>query len=261
MKFVAAMRFRLFLVLMLPLSLHAQVGPQASDVLPTPDEPLDTPRQEHLKRVKPDKELVKGIGFLPGRMHRIEGLSLSIWTSRTLRQPLVVKGVNMDFQPLGALFVMLMILYQPFTVVLNDGGSSDNEIILHPVPTLDDTLVQIRGLDLRVAGCVPHSALYGLGLSGAGSTYTVQHGTAVSLAMNMTTELHGLQLALWGNLTRAGKGIQIGLFNRAEGCDCLQFGLLNRNGRRLLPFVNWARRRDVQAAERRARALQTGKPD
>jgi hypothetical protein len=170
-------------------------------------------------------------------MHRAEGLTISAHTERKNGKPLEIRGVNMDFQPPGVFVVPYVVLFQPFGVA--SASRHDTLGTRGAAFAPEDTLAQIKGLDLRLMGAFPTASLNGLGMTAGVSTFQVQRGAAISVFGNFSEELHGLQLALWANNASSGKGVQIGPFKKSEQCDCVQFGLLNRNAKRLRPFVNW----------------------
>lgn len=66
-------------------------------------------------------------------------------------------------------------------------------------------------------------------------------GIQVSGLVNSADQLEGVQVAGLVNRARRIHGIQVGVFNTADHLEGLQIGLLNRSGKRWLPFINWGK--------------------
>ena len=199
-------------------------------------------RKEHTYKTR------RGVCLLPSYTKRIDGLALSLLTQNrgsaaplsTSDTPLVINGMNLDIQPLIPAFIGIWApLYHVFSMLKTE----DSTAKAAPMFYREDSLIYITGVDLNVFGSYAGSNLRGFGYGTILNTYVVQRGVSVSVLFNDAVELHGAQLSLLGNYTRKGRGVQIGLINRCQDCDCLQIGLINRNGNSFRPLVNWRKKR------------------
>ncbi|MFN0216807.1 MAG: LA_2272 family surface repeat-containing protein [Saprospiraceae bacterium] len=65
------------------------------------------------------------------------------------------------------------------------------------------------------------------------------NGVQAAGVINIAQEVKGAQLSGLVNKASKIRGCQIGVFNAADDLKGLQFGLINRSGKRWLPIVNW----------------------
>ncbi len=103
----------------------------------------------------------------------------------------------------------------------------------------DKEKVVINGLTASILGHVSGTRVNGVSLNGACSVHTRCDGIVASFGGNIVDEFNGLVLGGIKNHSTVGRGVQIGLFNSCTQLKGFQFGLLNRNQKRTLPFVNW----------------------
>lgn len=225
------MKLPLLIILLLPATLCAQIGSDISE--------LDT--QQRVHHIVPTSSVVKGVAFLPGSMRQVNGLTISIYTAGKNDQQLEIRGMNMDFNPTGMFIAGYMLFFHPFMVV-NKPDTTLIKIQRRPLYSYEDTMVIIKGFDLRLMGSFPLARLSGFGLTAGVGTYSDLYGVSISLFGSIAENLRGVQLSTVGNIARTGRGLQIGLFNRADACRCVQLGLLNRNGKSLMPLINWSRK-------------------
>jgi hypothetical protein len=95
-------------------------------------------------------------------------------------------------------------------------------------------------MKFQVAGFINSAdQINSLQISGAFNNVNEVKGIQISGFLNYADVVKGVQIAGMVNHARRVRGLQIGIINTAKDCDCLQIGLLNRSGRRWLPFVNW----------------------
>ncbi len=80
-------------------------------------------------------------------------------------------------------------------------------------------------------------------IAGIVNRATSIQGVQVAGVTNYANEVDGIQIAGIANHAQKIRGLQIGFFNSAKECSCVQIGLLNRVGGRLLPIINWGNRR------------------
>ncbi len=114
----------------------------------------------------------------------------------------------------------------------------------------------LMGTNIQIAGAVNHARngvsvcqiagavnnakqIEGVQVAGAVNNSQKVNGIQMAGAVNRAKEVNGFQIAGAVNIARKVNGVQIGLFNSAKELDGFQIGLINRSGRRVLPFFNW----------------------
>ena len=83
-----------------------------------------------------------------------------------------------------------------------------------------------------------NSTSNGVSISIVGNGANKMNGLAISGLFNINYQLKGVQIATLHNKTTHARGLQIGLFNSCKTGKLVQLGLINKIGKRALPFIN-----------------------
>ena len=143
------------------------------------------------------------------------------------KDTLVVNGLNTEIG-LGMIFLPYLLSPSPeYTIEEYDRKIRDNENVF------------INGVSISFLGHLSNSRISGVSLNGFCSEHTRSDGVVASFGGNIVGEFNGLVLGGIKNHSTVGRGVQIGLFNSCTQLKGFQFGLLNRNQKRTLPFINW----------------------
>lgn len=140
---------------------------------------------------------------------------------------LVVNGINTEIGA-GMFFLPYLLLMTP------DISVDDYDTTLK-----DEETVVINGISISCLGHISASRINGVSLNWFCALHTRCDGVVASYGGNIVGEFNGLVLGGVKNHSTVGRGVQIGLFNSCTQLKGFQFGLLNRNQKRTLPFVNW----------------------
>ncbi len=92
----------------------------------------------------------------------------------------------------------------------------------------------------------------GVQISGTSNYSHILNGVQISLIENSSKNMNGVQFCLFGNSSENSKGVQLGLFNHGGNmkgmqiglynkskASTFQIGLINKNGKRILPLINF----------------------
>jgi hypothetical protein len=111
---------------------------------------------------------------------------------------------------------------------------------------------------------VARATINGLSIStGTMFEETRVNGVAINILFAAENEMNGVEIggllsshnkftglvAAGVNLAKNGKGMQVGIYNRCEKGNVLQIGLLNKIGKRTIPFLNFHFRRHKNEIE------------
>lgn len=156
-----------------------------------------------------------------------------------------INGVNVDVMP----FPLLILMHRdPNDLQRDSVFLISNGLNLATGGFLDGTIhnglsIALYSLANDLNGFSIHAAynsaqnLRGLHISGIGNYANRSVGINVGL-YNKSANMTGLQLGLINKSTHI-KGLQIGLFNYSDTVKGLQIGFINRNAKRVLPFLNF----------------------
>lgn len=177
----------------------------------------------------------------------INGLAIGFWpTPMRPADSLHINGVNIHASPLDfilAAYAAVGTLFAPFHPKGELRPGSDEEPLSSSRMFLDSptTTIEthIKGVSLSVCG-PGHAVMEGFSVNGVISTAIVMKGVECSGVMNLHYTFRGLMIAGMRNKTTRGKGVQIALFNNCKAGRVIQFGLINRIGKRTLPLMNFS---------------------
>ncbi|WP_127130852.1 LA_2272 family surface repeat-containing protein [Pseudoflavitalea rhizosphaerae] len=171
------------------------------------------------------------VWFTPSRAQRINGLTIGIQTFGFNKDSLTIKGVNLNADLMGAIFMM----YLPFL-------PRDSTYRVKNMPDTirySEAVDKIYGLSISGGGLIGEGRLHGVAVNGLLCLLTVSKGICITGLTNRIDEFHGLAIAGLGNRSIKGRGLQIGLVNKCKHLRGIQIGLWNENGRRKFPIINW----------------------
>jgi hypothetical protein len=190
----------------------------------------ESSRYSKNKQYKFKGEVKNIIGFTPTKASYINGLALGYNTSPK-NNLLVVRGLNIEINPLPLLVSPLLLLH----------------IIAHPnisnsfFPDSAKTNCFIHGLNISsLVGfdVKANTSINGINIAAVSSHGQQLNGVSISIASNRFYRYNGLLIAGISNIVNEGNGLQIALFNSCKDCHGVQIGLLNKMGKRTLPFIN-----------------------
>ncbi|QEC42330.1 LA_2272 family surface repeat-containing protein [Pseudobacter ginsenosidimutans] len=171
------------------------------------------------------------VWFTPSRAQQINGLNIGIQTFGFNKDPLTIKGVNLNADLMGAIITM----YLPFI-------PRDSAYKIRNMPDTiwySEAVDKIHGLSISGGGLIGAGRLDGVAFNGLICLLTVSKGICITGLNNRIDEFHGLVIAGLGNRSIKGSGLQIGLVNKCKHLRGIQIGLWNENGRRKFPIINW----------------------
>ena len=143
----------------------------------------------------------------------------------------------------GVMFLMGSIL-SPFDSTSKGTTRVNDEEIRDFFPFYSDSAATakpksvIRGLSIST-GLLSIDELRGVGVNGLISFPDRVKGFEITGMINSHYSFEGVMVAGFRNKSTVGKGLQIGLFNSCREGKVVQIGLLNRIGKRTIPFVNF----------------------
>jgi len=171
-----------------------------------------------------------------GKTSRINGLALGLAARPWLdADSLEVNGLNIELNPISPAGGIAAIISAPIALLKKDNNEMFNSDSFPP--PYDKRPSTVNGLTVS-AGVWPGTDLNGVSINVAASFANTSDGLEVSGVMNLHYRFSGVMLTLLRNKTTKGKGLQIGLFNSCKEGHVVQIGLLNRIGKRVIPFVN-----------------------
>jgi CarboxypepD_reg-like domain len=118
---------------------------------------------------------------------------------------------------------------------ITHGGTLSTQLSGAVSEAIDISVVQAAGL-VSIANDVQ-----GVQASSVFNLVNHMRGLQAAGLINVSTQVKGAQIAVLINSSKRVSGVQIGLFNTTKTCDCVQIGLINKIGKRWLPFVNMSR--------------------
>ena len=173
---------------------------------------------------------------------KINGLALGLYAAPWKETDhLIINGISIEANPLGLLFGFVY----PFfgTIVSAFINQSDTTIPQQDIirfrniyPESSNHITEMTGLSIS-AGTIPATGIKGFALT-VTTTYADFSGISICGIMNCQYSFKGISIAGLRNKAANAKGLQIGLINAAKDGQVVQIGLINRIGRRTLPFIN-----------------------
>ncbi len=103
----------------------------------------------------------------------------------------------------------------------------------------DKENTNINGVSLSLLGHGGNTSVNGISLNGISSILNDCNGVVASFGGNFIGSFNGLMIAGIRNNAALGKGLQISVFNSCSKLKGFQIGLINKNQKRTLPFINW----------------------
>lgn len=167
------------------------------------------------------------------------GLMPEVWMGA---KHLTINGLNISLDPLSGTFGMAYALFGTAVAAFRSDTTEQyaNDIFYHNMyPEAPDGYdVIIRGISISIGGLGGSIKMHGLAINGAICFPDKMVGMEITGFMNKHYDFKGLMIAGLRNKTTTGKGVQIALFNSCKEGKVVQFGLINKIGKRVLPIMN-----------------------
>lgn len=178
-----------------------------------------------------------------GKSSTINGLAIGLMALPFGEKTTVkINGLNIEAAPLSAFFWAYAIVGtvragfgkpdapgEPMSVLTNKNVYPDDSTVIQ---------ARIRGISISGGGLASATNMSGIAINALISFPDRMQGIEVTGFVNVHYEFNGLMIAGLRNKATRGRGIQIALFNSCQRGQLLQVGLLNRIGKRTLPFMN-----------------------
>lgn len=201
----------------------------------------------------------------------VNGFTLGVGHFRSELIPSqTVNGINAELSPLGIGALLIWPFALPVKPQIDDMFQEEMPSTCTKVNGLNVSTggflegAEMNGLNISTftamnrmngmsvsPGCLVTYRMNGVSISGIVSAAGTLNGLSCALinisgnghgiqvgGFNFSSEFKGLQVGIYNNITQKSTGLQIGLVNRTSG-RCFQLGLLNINGKRALPLINW----------------------
>ncbi len=160
---------------------------------------------------------------------------------------LVINGLNIEASPFsvfGGVFSIVGTILSPFDTTSKRTTSINGSEVRDFFPYYMDSISSgkpksaINGLSIST-GLPGIDKLSGVAVNGVISSPYQMNGFEITGLINLHYSFKGVMVAGFRNKATLGKGLQIGLFNSCREGKVVQIGLINRIGKRTLPFVNF----------------------
>lgn len=203
------------------------------------------------------------------KVEKVNGLALGIGHFRSELIPMqTVNGVNAELSPigLGALLIWPFLDFRHTTfddlfetdstcTVINGlnvstGGFLEGGEVRGVNISTFTKMNEMNGLSVS-AGFLISQRANGVSVAGLYNAAAKRNGLSIALVntdlktnglqiglLNYAGQLKGAQIGLVNVSPEKAAGLQIGLVNHSKS-KCFQLGLLNINGKRALPIINW----------------------
>ncbi|BAV05423.1 hypothetical protein SAMN05421788_105124 [Filimonas lacunae] len=150
-----------------------------------------------------------------------------------------IHGCSVDLSPLG-LFLSFYAVPGTFMRSVPDSSKGGKDPFRGPKYYVDSTIegVVINGLAISGGGMFLQAKMRGIQLNGCISMAGSVQGLEISGFVNLHHSFSGVMIAGIRNKVARGRGLQIALFNNCKEGQLVQIGLINRIGKRVLPFFN-----------------------
>ncbi len=167
---------------------------------------------------------------------------------------LKINGLNLDvslFCIWAGIYAVVGTLFSPFSRNSPSKNIEEDPLGSRFVFVQKDTLfaTKIKGVSIGAGGLASGTKISGLALNGVTSFADIVNGVEITGIMNLHYSFSGIQLAGLRNKVTTGKGLQIGFINTCKGGRVVQIGLINRIGKRIIPFVNFSLKKAVKSAD------------
>lgn len=173
----------------------------------------------------------------------INGLALGLFVEPWMKaDSLRINGMIISLEPFGVIAGMFAIYGTIAAPFQKDSSIRQDDITNNKVFTEKDTFfpVIIKGVSVSIGGLSRFIQMNGFSVNGITSFASEVKGFEITGIMNLHYSFNGVMIAGLRNKTTTGKGLQIALFNHCQSGKVFQIGLINRIGKRTLPFVNWS---------------------
>jgi hypothetical protein len=177
---------------------------------------------------------------------RINGLAVGLMAVAWMEaDTLKVNGISVESGILG------MVVFPYAIVDAIQNLNHDTAVINFPEPQ-DRPRAAINGISISGGGVTEGIDINGICLNGLVCGTGKMNGIEIALVSNISYKFNGLMIAGLNNKATTGKGLQIALINVCRQGQVIQIGLLNRIGRRIIPFINFSFKKPVDKLAKRS---------
>jgi hypothetical protein len=214
---------------------------------------------EQIKRGKLQR---KGIGFLPSYVTDIDGVSLSLITTRDFIQnenTVKINGVNIGLEAQWAVVALMTaqgLVMVPFYLAGELFGKKEKteqdstKVIKRSSDTChrnnyhssieDSGTIIINGVNIGILGsAIESNQVNGVNISGLATYSDKLTGFSATGLVTVSKDFEGLCISGLVNHSKRGRGVQIGLINYSKDFKGIQIGLWNKIGKFGFPFINF----------------------
>ena len=187
--------------------------------------------------------------FTPvGHSTQINGLALGLMaTPLKENDQLVIHGLNVTIDPFVAIatfYTVFGTVFSPFIPAKYDiaGYIGNPHIFMKEAQGCPSV---IHGLSIGTGNY--GAEMRGVSINAFNSMNNVMEGVEVTTFRNLHYAIRGVMIGMFRNKTAKGKGLQIGLINNCREGRLVQIGLINKIGKRTIPFFNCSLKRKKKA--------------
>jgi hypothetical protein len=175
----------------------------------------------------------------------INGLAIGLMpTTLKNAKNLKINGLSIHASPLDIVFGVYSLAFSVKSLTRNrkdTAGANETVPLAHKdVYPKKDTTRQIIQNGLLIGGTNGGNKINGINISVIGNSTSQMNGLSISGLFNVHYNFNGILIGALRNKTTTGKGVQIALFNSCQSGKLIQFGLINRIGKRVVPVVNFS---------------------
>lgn len=158
----------------------------------------------------------------------INGLALGGIASGVHSDSLIVNGLNIE--------IGIGLFFFPYLFLNPNVETFESDSIDH---SFNEHLIKLNGVSISLMGHCANSKINGISLNSIAAMHSQCDGVLATIGGSLVGNFSGLMIAGIRNYADAGKGLQISVFNSCSKLKGFQIGLINKNQKRTLPFINW----------------------
>jgi hypothetical protein len=178
-----------------------------------------------------------GVWLFPSKAKKINGLCLTLLPPDLfdeINNPKQVNGINL--QPDALSLMMDLMLSVHLLLDKEARGRYFNTYI--DSSALENDIFYVNGLNIGISSPTSQLSVKGVNIQGAYTFASELKGLSITPLVSKTINHNGLIISGLCNKSYKGKGVQIALVNDCKDCKGVQLGLINRMGKRIIPFIN-----------------------
>ncbi len=151
-----------------------------------------------------------------------------------------LNGLNIEFGPFGLIGGIYGTVFGLLGTKDRGGNNTNFFSELHFLDSLDYVKygTHVNGVSISLGG-ITETYNKGLFINGLACLSYETKGFQISGLINGSRKLKGISMAGIANVAEKANGVQIALINNCGTGNVLQIGLINRIGKRVVPFINF----------------------